>query len=430
MNSKKFLPCIYLYQKRAVRGLDDWHEVSIDPVALAESYSDNKCDGIIVFDLSSTDREHEEAIDIIKEICATVAVPVIGAGAIHRMEDVKKLLYAGCRQAVLDYTEEDNIAVTREVSLKFGADKLLAMTDSSKVIREQCALINQYISSVLVREPAILKETAEISPVPVITTLPEISLEKIIEILKMENVDGIAGKLVNDNYKEIEALKKLCRDNGIEVSEITAAYQWSDFKLNSDGMIPVIVQDYKTDAVLMQAYMNEEAYLATIHTGKMTYYSRSRQELWIKGETSGHYQYVKSLHADCDMDTILARVVQIGAACHTGSYSCFFNEILTLDDTADTQHNPLKVFEDVFAVIKDRKENPKEGSYTNYLFDKGIDKILKKLGEEATEIVIAAKNPNPNEIKYEICDFLYHMMVLMAEKDVTWEEITAELANR
>ena len=430
MNSKKFLPCIYLYQKRAVSGLDDLHEVSIDPVALAESYSDNKCDGIIVFDLSTTDREHEEAIDIIKEICATVAVPVIGAGAIHRMEDVKKLLYAGCRQAVLDYTEEDNIAVTREVSLKFGADKLLAMTDSSKVIREQCALINQYISSVLVREPAILKETAEISPVPVITTLPEISLEKIIEILKMENVDGIAGKLVNDNYKEIEALKKLCRDNGIEVSEITAAYQWSDFKLNSDGMIPVIVQDYKTDAVLMQAYMNEEAYLATIHTGKMTYYSRSRQELWIKGETSGHYQYVKSLHADCDMDTILARVVQIGAACRTGSYSCFFNEILTLDDTADTQHNPLKVFEDVFAVIKDRKENPKEGSYTNYLFDKGIDKILKKLGEEATEIVIAAKNPNPNEIKYEICDFLYHMMVLMAEKDVTWEEITAELANR
>lgn len=430
MNSKKFLPCIYLYQKRAVSGLDDLHEVSIDPVALAESYSDNKCDGIIVFDLSSTDREHEEAIDIIKEICATVAVPVIGAGAIHRMEDVKKLLYAGCRQAVLDYTEEDNIAVTREVSLKFGADKLLAMTDSSKVIREQCALINQYISSVLVREPAILKETAEISPVPVITTLPEISLEKIIEILKMENVDGIAGKLVNDNYKEIEALKKLCRDNGIEVSEITAAYQWSDFKLNSDGMIPVIAQDYKTDAVLMQAYMNEEAYLATIHTGKMTYYSRSRQELWLKGETSGHYQYVKSLHADCDMDTILARVVQIGAACHTGSYSCFFNEILTLDDTADTQHNPLKVFEDVFAVIKDRKENPKEGSYTNYLFDKGIDKILKKLGEEATEIVIAAKNPNPNEIKYEICDFLYHMMVLMAEKDVTWEEITAELANR
>lgn len=430
MNSKKFLPCIYLYQKRAVNGLEDKREVSIDPVALAVSYSDNKCDGIFVFDLSETDKEHDENIDIIKEICASVAVPVIGAGHVRRMEDVKKLLYAGCRQAVLDYSMEDNVELTREVSMKFGADKLFAMVDNSRIVKEQCTLINQYISRLLIKDPAVLKEVAENSPVPVVTTLPEISLEKIIEILKLENVGGIAGKLVNDNIKEIQALKDLCKDNGIEVSEITAAYQWEDFKKNSDGLLPVIVQDYKTDAVLMQAYMNEEAYKATIHTGKMTYYSRSRRELWIKGETSGHYQYVKSLYGDCDMDTILARVVQIGAACHTGSYSCFFNEIVTMDDKTGSQHNPLKVFEDVFSVIKDRKENPKEGSYTNYLFDKGVDKILKKLGEESTEIVIAAKNPNPNEIKYEICDFLYHMMVLMAEKGVTWEEITTELANR
>jgi phosphoribosyl-ATP pyrophosphohydrolase/phosphoribosyl-AMP cyclohydrolase len=134
------------------------------------------------------------------------------------------------------------------------------------------------------------------------------------------------------------------------------------------------------------------------------------------------------LVADCDMDTILAKVSQVGAACHTGSRSCFFNEITKKD--YEESNNPLQVFEEVFDVIKDRKVHPKEGSYTNYLFDKGIDKILKKLGEEATEIVIAAKNPNPNEVKYEISDFLYHMMVLMAEKDVTWEEITTELANR
>jgi len=127
------------------------------------------------------------------------------------------------------------------------------------------------------------------------------------------------------------------------------------------------------------------------------------------------------------MDTILAKVSQIGAACHTGSHSCFFNEIMQKDYE---ENNPLRVFENVFAVIQDRKQHPKEGSYTNYLFDKGLDKILKKLGEEATEIVIAAKNPNANEIKYEISDFLYHMMVLMAEKNVTWEEITAELARR
>ena len=125
--------------------------------------------------------------------------------------------------------------------------------------------------------------------------------------------------------------------------------------------------------------------------------------------------------------SLVAKVAQVGAACHTGSRSCFYRSIMKkeYDET-----NPLKVFEDVFAVIQDRKLHPKEGSYTNYLFDKGIDKILKKVGEEATEIVIAAKNPDPEEIKYEISDFLYHVMVLMAEKGVTWEDITRELAQR
>ena len=135
----------------------------------------------------------------------------------------------------------------------------------------------------------------------------------------------------------------------------------------------------------------------------------------------------QSLHLDCDNDTILAKVKQVGAACHTGARSCFY-QTLAQKEYRDT--NPLKVFEDVFSVILDRKEHPKEGSYTNYLFDKGLDKILKKLGEEATEIVIAAKNPDPEEIKYEISDFLYHMMVLMADKGIGWEEIMEELANR
>ena len=177
----------------------------------------------------------------------------------------------------------------------------------------------------------------------------------------------------------------------------------------------------------MLAYMNEESFYETIKTGKMTYFSRSRQKLWVKGETSGHFQYVKSLTVDCDLDTLLAKVDQIGAACHTGSRSCFFKPLVQKESN-DT--NPLHVFQDVYDVIADRKLHPKEGSYTNYLFDKGIDKILKKVGEEATEIVIAAKNPDPEEIKYEISDFLYHVMVLMAERGVTWEDITEELANR
>ena len=203
--------------------------------------------------------------------------------------------------------------------------------------------------------------------------------------------------------------------------------KWTQFKLNEDGMMPVVVQDYKTLEVLMMAYMNREAFEETIRTGRMTYWSRSRKELWVKGMTSGHYQYVKELSIDCDNDTILAKVAQVGAACHTGNKSCFYRSLVKKDYD---ETNPMKIFENVYGVIEDRKLHPKEGSYTNYLFDKGIDKILKKVGEEATEIIIAAKNPNPEEIKYEISDFLYHVMVLMCERGVTWEDITKELAQR
>ena len=188
-------------------------------------------------------------------------------------------------------------------------------------------------------------------------------------------------------------------------------------------LIPAIIQEKSTGEVLMLAYMNRESMQKTFETGYTWFWSRSRQELWMKGETSGHIQYVKELTADCDFDTILAKVSQVGVACHTGNPSCFFNEIVKKEYI---EKNPLKVFETVYNIIEDRKNNPKEGSYTNYLFDKGIDKILKKVGEECTEIVIAAKNPDPEEIS----DFLYHVMVLMVEKGVTWEEITQELAQR
>ena len=425
---KKFVPCIYLYQEHAVRDLSDLSVVETDPVRLARLYSENNADALIVFDMSDSDTEHERALDILKEICSVVEMDVYGAGNVKRMEDIKKLLYAGCKKAVLDYEKESNIAITREVSLKFGKDKILVSFQDPELLKEHKELMETYVSSMILMNPHKIRETMEIFSLPFLVQIRQIALNKLLEIFAYEKVCGVTGNTINDNIKEILNLKELCKENHIPVESLKAAYKWSDFKLNNDGMIPVIVQDYRTLEVLMLAYMNQEAYENTLKTGKMTYYSRSRNELWIKGETSGHYQYVKSLSADCDMDTILAKVSQVGAACHTGKKSCFFNEITRKD--YEESANPLLVFEEVFNVIKDRKIHPKEGSYTNYLFDKGIDKILKKLGEEATEIVIAAKNPNANEVKYEISDFLYHMMVLMAEKEVTWEEITTELANR
>lgn len=424
---KKFVPCIFLYQTNAVKSFSDRTVISMNAGELARFYSDNHADELLVFDLSVTDHEHEENLDVIKHICNVVEVPVIGAGNVKRMEDVKKLLYAGCKKAALNYSKPGNVEITEEVSKKFGKEKIAVCIAQTEEMTKNAELLAEYVSEGILVNNQIAKECLAAGTLPLIVSLPEISLEKLLEALSYAEISGISGQIINENAKEINALKTLCAQNGVSVNSFEAAYSWSDFKRNADGMVPVVVQDYKTDEVLMVAYMNEAAYENTLKSGKMTYYSRSRNQLWLKGDTSGHYQYVKSLMADCDMDTILARVSQVGAACHTGAHSCFFNEIVKKDYD---ESNPLKVFEDVLAVIRDRKVHPKEGSYTNYLFDKGVDKILKKLGEEATEIVIAAKNPNTNEIKYEISDFLYHMMVLMVEKGVTWEEITAELAQR
>ncbi len=425
---KKFVPCIYLYKKHAVKSLNDITVVEADPIRLVQLYNENDADELIVFDMSEGDEEHEANLDILKEICAVAEMDVTGAGNVKRMEDVKKILYTGCKRAILDYEKESNIAITEEVSLKFGKDKIWVSYSDPAVLSSNKELLEKYVSSLVLMNPHQLRETMDVTDLPFIVQIDQIALNRLIEVFQYDRVSGVTGNTINDNIHEILALKELCLEHDIAIEKLTAAYSWEQLKKNSDGMVPVVVQDYRTQEVLMVAYMNEEAYRETLRTGKMTYYSRSRQELWLKGATSGHYQYVKSLTADCDLDTILAKVSQVGAACHTGAKSCFFNEIARKDyEQAD---NPLQVFEDVFRVIKDRKVHPKEGSYTNYLFDKGIDKILKKLGEEATEIVIAAKNPNANEVKYEISDFLYHMMVLMAEKDVTWEEITTELANR
>ena len=195
-----------------------------------------------------------------------------------------------------------------------------------------------------------------------------------------------------------------------------------DVKFNQDGLVPVIAQNVGTGEVLMLAYMNEEALRLTKETGIAHYYSRSRQALWKKGETSGHIQEVKGIYYDCDGDAVLLKVNQIGAACHTGNYSCFFNEEKGYKDLSNT-------LKDLYKVIIDRKKNPQEGSYTQYLFDKGIDKILKKIGEEAAEVIIGAKN-DKQELIYEASDLIYHLMVLLVNEGVTPSEIMEELRGR
>ena len=195
-----------------------------------------------------------------------------------------------------------------------------------------------------------------------------------------------------------------------------------DFK-KMNNMIPAIVQDVKTNDVLMMAYVNEEAYDKMLETKETYFYSRSRNELWHKGETSGHYQYIKGMYLDCDLDTLLIYVEQIGVACHTGAYSCFFNEV-------KKYIKEKNIFHSLYDLIEDRKVNPIEKSYTNYLLTQGVDKICKKVGEEASETIIAAKNNDKEELIGEISDLFYHVFVLMSNQGVTVEDIENKLKER
>ena len=195
-------------------------------------------------------------------------------------------------------------------------------------------------------------------------------------------------------------------------------------KFDERGLIPAIVQDGESGQVLTLAYMNRESLAITLAEGRTCFWSRSRQELWRKGESSGNVQRVASITADCDADALVVRVVKDGPACHTGAESCFFQPIYVSDEV-----KPF-CYEGLYQLIAGRKTDPKEGSYTTYLFEKGLDKILKKVGEECTEVIIAGRKEDHEETVYEIADLIYHVMVLMVESGISLDEVRSELARR
>lgn len=427
MSYKRLTPCIFIDGGKAVQWFDDRTLLSDDVVSLAKQYCDRGADELIVFDLSTSDEEHDEAIDLIKKINRVISIPMIAGGNIRRAEDVKKILYAGAKRAILNFSKPLSFDLIEEVSKRFGKERIAVSLNDFDTLFKQQHLIEEYSTEIVFMHRLDLNSVMNITKLPCVVLTDTMEQSEILRILKCDGIKGVSGLFISSLNMDFNEFKEICADAGIKMTSFESILDFSEFKLNSDGLIPVIVQDHKTNEVLMMAYMNEEAFDSTVKTGRMTYYSRSRKCQWVKGETSGHFQYVKSLAIDCDKDTLLAKVEQVGAACHTGNRSCFYTTIVGADYDAK---DPLQVFESVYNTIVDRREHPKEGSYTNYLFEKGIDKILKKVGEEATEIVIAAKNPNPEEIKYEISDFLYHAMVLMVERGVTWEDITNELADR
>ncbi len=197
-----------------------------------------------------------------------------------------------------------------------------------------------------------------------------------------------------------------------------------ELKFDEKGLIPAIVVDAKTKKILTLAYMNRESLEISLKKELACFWSRSRNELWLKGETSGNYQHIVSITADCDNDALVVSVEPDGPACHTGSYSCFTKPVFQSEERSEFS------YEGLMELIRGRKTNPQDGSYTTYLFNKGLDKILKKVGEESTEVIIAAKAEDKKETVYEIADLAYHVMVLMVEAGISLDEIRDELASR
>ena len=419
-------------KKSVVPFINAENEMADSVLALADYYSCGGGDGLYLYNYTGDEKSRDEFFSVLRQVERTIDIPFWAGAYVERFEDAKKAFYTGASMVVLRKALLPEEKELKEILSRFDREKLAIEIDM-KVDFQKAEQLDAFYDMGF--GTAVLKHidtTKSFSEAVSATKIQVVIRDGLIrndlaELLSYQTVQAVSTNYFEEKEKNIYRVKRALKKQGISVDVFESQIDFSDFKLLDNGLIPVVVQDYRTNEVLMMAYMNEESYKRTIQTGRMTYYSRGREELWVKGETSGHFQYVKVLMLDCDNDTILAKVRQVGAACHTGNRSCFFKE-LAKKDYIDL--NPLTVLMEDLETIMERKEHPKEGSYTNYLFGKGIDKILKKCGEEAAEIIIAAKNPEKEELKYEIADFLYHMMVLMAECGLDWSDITRELVNR
>lgn len=427
MSYKRLTPCIFIEHGKAIRWFDNKEIVSQDVVALAKRYCEMGADELIVFDLSDSDEDHTVAINLMKKITHSISIPMIAGGNIRTQEDVKRILYAGAKRAILNFSKTISFELINAASEKFGRERIAVSLNDFDTLFKQQHLIEKYSYEIVFMHRLDLNSVENITEIPCIVLTDTMEEKEILKILKSDGVKGVSGLYISQENMDFNAFKTICDDNGIQMTSFESQMEFSEFKLNEEGLLPVIAQDYKTNEVLMLGYMNKEAFEHTVKTGRMTYYNRTLKKQRVKGISSGEYQYVKSLTIDCDKENLLAKVAQVGSACHTGNYSCFYQPIVGEDfDCKDS----LEILKTVYKMIVDQKKNPIEGSYTTSLFDKGSDKILRKIGNTATEVILSTKNSNVGEIKRDLSDLMYHIIVLMVEKGITWDDIVEEFENR
>ena len=472
MLAKRIIACLDVRNGRVVKGTKFTDIKDVDsPEKLAKFYSDNSVDELVFYDITASNEERKTSLEFVERVARVINIPFSAGGGVSTIEDFKYILRKGADKVSVNSAAVRNPQLIREASMAFGSQCVVLSMDVKKngqgswsvyvkggrekteldAIEWAITAAELGAGEIVVNsidedgmkngyDLELLSRITSVVNIPVIASGGAGKKEHFLDALQKTGVDGVlAASVFHFGEIKIPELKQYLKENGAEIrmpeaapqkkeSPSAAAADISMIRFTKDGLVPCICQDAKTGAVLMLAYMNEQSLRLTLEKKRAVYYSRSRSELWEKGATSGNTQKVRAIYYDCDADALLIKVEQTGNACHTGEYSCFFNAVF--DDLGVSADPGSSVFGELYAAVIGRKNDPSEGSYTNYLFDKGLDKILKKVGEEAAETIIAAKNQDRQELIGETGDLIYHLTVMLAEKGISIDEIEQELKSR
>lgn len=411
---RRIIPCLDIKDGKVVKGINFVNLKELgDPVELARKYERDGASEIVMLDITATNEKRSTFFDLLKKVSQEITIPITVGGGIKSIEDFRKAFENGARKVSVNSAAVANPELIVQASKEFGKERIVIAIDGNG-------------QNVVVQGG---KEKTVLKIVEWAKKCEELGAGEI--LLTMMDTDGVGkGYAIAMTKAVVDAVKIPVIASGgcgsiadiadvFEKTGCDAALAASLFHYNK-VIIPAIVQDFYTGRVLMLAYVNPQSYEIMLREGRTCFWSRSRKELWRKGETSGDVQIIKSVAFDCDNDTLLIQVEQTGkGACHTGQYSCF-----------GAEHGEFAMLDAVYTQIADRVKNPKEKSYTNYLLDAGLDKICKKLGEETTETIIAAKNNDKAEIVNEIADVTYHMLVLMFKMGLSLRDVSGKLAER
>ena len=426
MDRKNLFATLYLKNGEAVTNQDDLQIIG-SAEEIVKLYNDSGIDKIILFDLSLDREEHLENLHKIKELLRVIEVPVYGAGNIHQIEDIRNLLFAGCQKVILDSAQSDFNTILEESFKRFGKEKLAAGLKKVDALFKQRENLETKFDELFIFNETIIDAVDNLTTMPFTPIISGAERDDYVKYLSLPNINGIGGPLTNSTQTDVMHLKNQLSESGIKVRRLDTSISWKDFHLDADGLMPVITQDYISSEVINFGYMNEYAFEHTIKHGKMTYYNKENGDIYMRGHENDHYQYIKSFTLDCHRKTLLAKISQIGNSCHSGKYSCFFEEIMRKDYL---EKNTFKIFENLYQEMQQQRLEPVGNSYISHLVSKDTDEVLRKCGEMCLDLLIASKNEDSEAMRSDITDFMYHLMVLMTEHDIKWQDITNEFIQR